>query len=569
MKKTFKRLGAVLLAAFMMLSTTVCALADEPNDANSQDQIADTKLVITDISDGDTVTAYQLVTYTADKNNYQMDPNFEAFFNAKKGQDQSAVEYLKSLSNAQITALMEEYATGKEYSFSEPYNDGSNDGSNDGGKDGSKQADSSKSVTFNLKPGYYLFTTTTFAGSNKIYMPLTAFVKIDGTNTSVYAGNSGTALKASQDGSYQITAKSTDGITIDKKTNATQGDGNKTWKPTAAAGVGDTVRFYVRVDIPAYNNQVTVHLDVKDTLTNMEYKTNSAVVYEDEPNLNNPDNMGTKIEDAVAVQPGTYTEGQQKLSFTLNYDKITKNDTSKARSVYLYYEAIVKPEAAINGNHSGVNSAYLDYYVNNNPNASHKTNPSETTVYNYAFKLYKKKGNTQTALEGAKFTLYSDEACTKALKFIKVKEKESGSTYYRPAVGDEEGAIKEIPADFTLRGLDANTYYVKETTTPSGYYAPKGAFKLEIVSNLNTDGTHSGKIDAASSSLKNVDPADENLYFGTGIDSDTYIYQAMVKNFSTPNLPTTGGAGTMLLSIGGVALMAAGAYLIFFRKKEN
>ncbi len=564
MKKTFKRLGAVLLAAFMMLSTTVCALADEPNDANSQDQIADTKLVITDISDGDTVTAYQLVTYTADKNNYQMDPNFEDFFNAKKGQDQSVVEYLESLSNAQITALMEEYATSKEYSLPKPYNDGSNNG----GKDGSKQADSSKSVTFNLKLGYYLFTTTTSAGSNKIYMPLTAFVKIDGTNTSVYAGNGTKELTASQDGSYQITAKSTDGITIDKKTNATQGDGNKTWKPTAAAGVGATVRFYVRVDIPAYNNQVTVNLDVKDTLTNMEYTPNSAVVYEEEPNLNNPTNMGTKIEDAVSVQPGEYNKetGKQDLSFTLTYDKITKNDTSKAKSVYLYYEAVVKPEAVINGNHSGVNSAYLDYYVNNNPNASHKTNPSETTVYNYAFKLYKKKGNTQTALEGAKFTLYSDAECTKPLKFIKVEE--SGSTYYRPAVGDEEG-IAEIPADFTLRGLDANTYYVKETTTPSGYYAPKGAFKLEIISNLNPDGTHSGKIDAASSSFKNVDPADENLYFGTGIDGDTYIYQAMVKNFSTPNLPTTGGKGTMLLSIGGVALMAAGAYLIFFRKKEN
>ena len=548
MKKTCKRLGAVLLAAFMLLSMTITTAAADA------DEFANTPFVITDISDGDTVTAYQLVTYTEDKNNYKLDENFEAFFNDKKG-DKSAVEYLESLSNAEITALLEEYATSNDYNLPEKeYVD--------------RIANSSKSVKFDLQPGYYLFVTTTSAGSNKIYMPLTAFVKIDGTNTSVYAGNSSAALKASQDGSYQVTAKSTDGITIDKKTNSTQGDDNKTWKPTAAAGVGDTVRFYVRVDIPAYNNQVTVHLDVKDTLTNMEYTPNSAVVYETEPNLNNPDNMGATIDDAVSVEAGTYADGQQKLSFTLKYDKITKNDTTEKKSVYLYYEAVVKPEAVINGNHSGVNSAYLDYYVNNNPNASHTTNPVETKVYNYAFKLYKKKNNTDTTLEGAKFTLYADAECTKALKFIKVEE--NGSTYYRPAVDDnEEGAMEEIPADFTLRGLDANTYYVKETTTPSGYYAPKDAFKLEIISNLNTDGTHSGKIDAASSSFTSVDSADENLYFGAGIDGDTYIYQVMVKNFSTPDLPTTGGAGTMLLSIGGVVLMAAGAYLIFFRKKEN
>ena len=84
------------------------------------------------------------------------------------------------------------------------------------------------------------------------------------------------------------------------------------------------------------------------------------------------------------------------------------------------------------------------------------------------------------------------------------------------------------------------------------------------------DGKHTGKLDAASSGMTAVDSADSNLILNAGVDPKTpHEISAAIKNFSTLNLPTTGGKGTMLLSIGGVVLMAAGAYLIFFRKKEN
>ncbi len=59
MKKTFKRLGAVLLAAFMLLSTTICALAVEGADTSTtSDTIT---LNVSGVSDGDTVYAYRLV----------------------------------------------------------------------------------------------------------------------------------------------------------------------------------------------------------------------------------------------------------------------------------------------------------------------------------------------------------------------------------------------------------------------------------------------------------------------------------------------------------------------------
>ena len=69
MKKTFKRLGAVLLAAFMLLSTTICALADDNADTSTtSDTIT---LNVSGVSDGDTVYAYRLVEYNKDGNDYK------------------------------------------------------------------------------------------------------------------------------------------------------------------------------------------------------------------------------------------------------------------------------------------------------------------------------------------------------------------------------------------------------------------------------------------------------------------------------------------------------------------
>ena len=107
------------------------------------------------------------------------------------------------------------------------------------------------------------------------------------------------------------------------------------------------------------------------------------------------------------------------------------------------------------------------------------------------------------------------------------------------------------------------------TTTPAGYYAPNKGFKIElngerdVVSNALT-----GKL-LDTSSFTETDAADRLLIAGTEMDT-TALNQLNVtlKNSSTPILPTTGGMGTALFTVGGVALMAVAAWL-FFRRKEK
>lgn len=567
MKKTFKRLGAVLLAAFMLLSTTICALAVEGADTSTTGKKI--TLNVSNVADGDTVSAYKLVSYNGSGNGYEFNTSFEQYINTQATDGKTAEQYLASLDATGVNKLLEGYATacktGDTYSLPTV--------------SAEAKATSSNTASLELQVGYYLLLTTTTGKNSHIYTPLSAFVKVDGDDLAVYAGYAKTELP-NQEGAYTVSAKYANGPTIDKKTNATKGAGKtQEWKETAAAGVGETVRFYVKVNIPKYNDGTTLNLTVNDTLTNLEYQPNSVRVYSEEPQLSN---TGVTTSDEKIITGaiknttiGNYQSdngtGTQKLTFELDYAAIMKNATAE-KSVYVYYEAIVKPEAVKNGTHEGTNVASLTYSNASTPGSAHETDKVTTKVFDYYLKLNKVKNNTEDALKGAKFSVYTDETGGDAIPFVKETDT-NGTEYYRPAAKDETtNIVTVLEANFQIRGLDANTYYLEEVETPKGYTKPEGRFRIVMTSNFE-NGKHTGKLDSdkTKSYMEALNSADKNLvYAGSGADATLmHQFSATIKNFSTPDLPTTGGTGTVLLSIGGVVLMAAGAYLLFFRKKKE
>ena len=568
MKKTFKRLGAVLLAAFMLLSTTICALAVEGAGASTtSDTIT---LNVSGVSDGDTVYAYQLVEYNKDGNGYKFfdgddtKKGFETYIKSQTDRDgKTAEKYLADLNAAGVNKLLEGYAAECkkiDATYTLP---------KDSTAVKTVTAANSK-ATLNLEAGYYLLLTKTASTNNRVYTPLSAFIQMDGDTLVVHAGDS----TFTEQDEYTVAAKSENGPTIDKKTNATKGDGKATWKETAAAGVGDTVRFYVAVTIPAYNNVSALNLAVNDTLTNLMYKEDSVKVYANEPDAKGNNTSENEIENAIKdtiVGEYEYESGKQDLNFELDYGKIMQN-SSQAKTVYVYYEAIMQKEAVTGDNHQGANVATLTYSNAVNPESQYTTNKKETDVYTYHLQVNKKKGGKDEALKGAKFSVYTQAEGGEPLKFVEVTENDT--KYYRLAVkGDaEENKVTQIEADFQIRGLDANTYYLDEVKTPKGYFAPAGRFQVVLTSKFNENGTHTGRLDGEKSKLTAVKETEDGKLVFAGSSVDTKIshqFNAGINNFSTPNLPTTGGTGTVLLSIGGVVLMAAGAYLLFFRKKKE
>ena len=248
-------------------------------------------------------------------------------------------------------------------------------------------------------------------------------------------------------------------------------------------------------------------------------------------------------------------------------------------SAYIHFKAKVMPEAAAAGK-TATAETKLDYTFSLEPTVVKTTAATTATVYTYAFSLAKLSDEQNAAganlpLTNAGFTLYSDAGMTTAVSMI--KETVGGETYYRPALTGETGEtvlLADMGADkntLLVRGLDAATYYLKETKIPSGYYAPKGGFAVQLTGDREAvSKTLNGKL-AAASSFTAINATDSALITGTASANGTEMNRldASLKNSSTPVLPTTGGVGTVMFTVVGLLCMGAALWFFLFARRRR
>lgn len=120
-----------------------------------------------------------------------------------------------------------------------------------------------------------------------------------------------------------------------------------------------------------------------------------------------------------------------------------------------------------------------------------------------------KHDNDKKPIEGAEFTLYSDKECKDAVD---------------KSVSDKNGV-------FAFTGLLDGTYYLKETKTPDGYQENNNVIEV--------------KIDGKSEPVKKVD----------------------VLNIPKTNLPVTGGAGIIGISVVGITIALIGIMTVILTLK--
>ena len=219
-------------------------------------------------------------------------------------------------------------------------------------------------------------------------------------------------------------------------------------------------------------------------------------------------------------------------------------------TITVTYTAHLNEKAYVNtaggaSNTENKNSVYLIY--SNNPRSSaffDRTPESAVCVYTYQLNntKYHDDDTQGNELEGAGFSLYSDEACTQEVKLYK-----EGAFYYpiKNATGKTAVEMKSAAdGTFNVKGLDAGTYYLKETTPPAGYSA---CDKTRIVISATHD-EHNVNLSGES----NLNNKIINIKAG-GI-----------------TLPSTGGIGTTLFYVVGGGLMVAAIVLLVTKKRmEN
>ena len=537
--KALKRTGSFALAVLLVFALSTAALAED----GSADTLSQS-VTISNLSSGETVNVYRLISYAEGYNGYVTDAAFGAYLNGLTDAKKDPSKWASG--SVDVTQLLEGYvaacSSGGTPTLPALYDEKTADGT---------------SVTFTLAPGYYMMLVSTTLASGKVYRPLSVFVKVTGEKSEVFGGGQNWALHAPA----ELTAKGEDAPKLDKMVKTA----GSTWSKTGDAAVGDTVSFYLKVTVPRYTDVSDVSLAVEDTLTNLVYN-GDAKLYDAVP-----DGSANEIADAM-----TAANDGGKLTFTLDYAKLMTAKT--VRTVYIGYTATVAASAAAGANHSASNTAKLVYGNAAMPGELLQTPSVATTVYNFSFALDKyfiDANDNFQPLGGAEFTFYTDAGCTNALTFMQVGD------VYRPALAGETGVtavpalvretgvtgVTGVTANLTICGLDAGTYYMKETKTPKGYAPPAGAYRMTLVRDGETGKLH--QYDSSFTSASGTKADNDLIHLPHFSGSDHERLDISFVNTKLPALPSTGGIGTAVFTVGGVAVMALAVVLLLCRKKKE
>lgn len=270
---------------------------------------------------------------------------------------------------------------------------------------------------------------------------------------------------------------------------------------------------------------------ITDTLTNGTFKANSVKVV---------------LKDSVDAENGaTLTEGKDysiteyanNTTFTVDFGKYY-NAAYAGKTVVITYTAIageVTTDAPLS------NSAHSS----NGTGKIVETKPVSFTV------IKVDADNNDTPLKDAEFTIYKEakEGEDKAVELtLEDGSKVWGIPVREKLTTDKNGKV-------TVNNLDAQeTYYVKETKAPEGYSLNDTAYELK----------------GAEWIQDSVSPIEKDgvMYIVVSHEFDNFDDQT-VEDTKLSSLPSTGGIGTTIFTIGGCVIMIAAAGLFFASRRKS
>ena len=544
--KFTKRMATILMALAMMLCLTVPAFAAEP--------AAQAKLIVSgDQLKGKTVHATKMFTASwvdsnndgkidaKDKLSYTLDTAWEGLFwangmstettcptdsidvSAKEGAtlNEKAVAYLSAMT-ADSTELNTFAAKAAKYKTAKNINDTK---TATGGED--------NTATFEeLLPGYYL-------------------VQPDKGSTSATRKTDAMLVNVPSDKAATLQLKS-EYPSVEKKVD--------TDKTESSAQIGQKVNFTLTSKVPDMSEFDTYYFAFKDTMSKGLTFNNDVKV-----------TIGGQELEADAIKVESTTDAETgATNITIEILNMKTSGTAKytaGADIKVTYSATLNKDAVV-GNTGNKNEAKVEYQNGPNQDNHGTSNPSITTTRTYPVKVQKhafEDNNTDSFLAGAKFALsisetvptftkgedgsYTlDKADTNVVRLV------GSEATYRVAEKDETGAVTYFTtvgtSATTINGLKAGVYYLHEIEAPEGYNKLTDPVKVTITETTGKD----GKVTGVTYTVGDTDQS----------TNDT----VKVENKTGSMLPSTGGMGTIGLTVLGVGVVALGV-LAPKKKKEK
>lgn len=379
----------------------------------------------------------------------------------------------------------------------------------------------------------------------------------------------------------------TDVPTLEKKVQENKKDatddtayGSK-FNDVADYNIGDDVPFHLIGSVPDMSQYETYTYKFTDTFDKGFDAVNTKNVKVYLSNDKKLDLEGESIDTditsyfsdtngSIQYTPATEAQGETagtKATLTVSTKDLKKAATySKEQPQYVIvsYTAKLNAKAEI-GLPGNVNTAKLTY--SNNPDQSgqgenqptHDTPEDKVIVFTYGLDVTKVDSkNDKTKLKDAEFKLKNSDGKWATITDGKV----TGWT-----ATENDGAVLKSDAEgnFKVTGLDNGTYTLVETKAPAGYNLPANGFSVTLEATTKNNQTWNGTASTALTDL--VVKVDQTN--GTG-NVDTGLGAITIKNTQGSSLPSTGGMGTVLLYVAGIAVFVlAGATLVMALRRRN
>lgn len=533
MKKVIKKLLAALLAVAMVCAMAIPAFAYNPGETEEdlyRGHCYDAFQIFTgDVSDDNTISNVGWGSSIAHPNEFLAQLTADLTIGNK---------FETNFTAQDVLAVISQWSTSDDYSIAFArcvcnyvYSDGESTPVIQGVHTGGVKVP---------KPGYYLIVDTSPFNEDDFYHAYNSFLLKVTKAEYVFPIN------------YKVVKPTVEKKVYDNDNNDISSAGNNDgWGSSADHAINEKFQFRLIAKLPAskdngraydYYDKYTVCF--KDTLS-------EGITYD------GPDSVVIKSNNNTydtTIDPSKYTITESQNSFVVKIPDVKTCaeglDLNDGATITVTYTAHLNEKAYVNiagGGTDNKNRVYLEY--SNNPRISTSldhTPESEVCVYTYQLNntKYRDDDTPGNELAGAGFRLYSGKDCTKEQE-IKLKKNTTDGTY-SPYFGADAGdeMFSDEHGQFNVKGLDAGTYYLRETKTPDGYSAcPDTTIVISA-----THDEHNVNLSGES----NLNNKIINIKAG-GI-----------------TLPSTGGIGTTLFYVAGGGLMVAAIVLLVTKKRmEN